>query len=91
MEAVHINNNSFNPPLKKVITTFFNRNSPESVQLMFWRLFQCWVTKDCTLRGEVSDQEVALVFDQLNDLVAAAYMEHQTGSSSGDQEERPHA
>jgi hypothetical protein len=82
MEAVYINNNSSNLPLQKVMADFFRRNSPESVQLLFWKMFQCWVTKDCTLKGEVSDQEVALVFDQLVELVAAAYSVHESGGAS---------
>jgi hypothetical protein len=84
MEAVHINNNFSNQPWRKVLGTFFDQNSPESVQLLFWKMFQCWVTKDCTLKGEVSDEEVALVFDQLVELVAAAYSVHQSGGSAAD-------
>lgn len=60
------------------MTAFFHRHSPESVQLLFWKMFQCWVTKDCTHKGQVSDQEVALVFDQIVELVAAAYSVHQS-------------
>lgn len=52
---------------------FFKRNTPESVRVLFWKMFQCWVTKDCNLKAEISDEEVALFFDQLIDLVAAAY------------------
>ena len=44
---------------------------------MFWKVFQCWALKDCTIKAEVSDEELALFFDHLNELVDAAYIEHQ--------------
>jgi len=78
MEAVFINKD-LTPalPLKKVMDAFFSDNTPESVKSLFWSMFQCWVTKDCNLKAEVSDEEIALFFDQLSDLVAAAYVVHQ--------------
>jgi len=57
--------------------TFFNANTPDSVREFFWKVFQCWVTRDCNIKSEISDQEVALFFDQLIDLVAAAYIVHE--------------
>ncbi|WP_158829022.1 hypothetical protein [Mucilaginibacter lacusdianchii] len=83
MEAVYIKNNSGSPSWKTVLETFFKRNSPESVQLLFWRMFQCWVTRDCALRGGMSDEEVAVAFDQLIEFVSAAYTHHQAQSPSG--------
>lgn len=72
MEAVNKNIISSQPTLQKVMASFFERNSPESVQVLFWKIFQCWVTKDCKIRGELSDAELALVLDQLLELVTAA-------------------
>jgi len=78
MEAVFINKDfSSGLPLKKVMDAFFSANTPESVKTLFWSMFQCWVTKDCNLKAEISDEEIALFFDQLMDLVAAAYLVHQ--------------
>lgn len=82
MEAVNINNNSTPPPLETVLRTFFQGNTPESVQLLFWRLFQCWVVNDCAIGSGLMDADLALVFDQLNELVAAAYLLHLAGNST---------
>lgn len=57
--------------------SLFARNTPESVEVTFLKMFQCWTTKDCNIKAEISDEEVALFFDQLIDLVAAAYILHQ--------------
>ncbi len=59
------------------MTAFFNAHTPESAKATVWKMFQCWVTKDCNIKAEISDEEVALFFDQLMDLVAAAYLVHQ--------------
>jgi hypothetical protein len=56
---------------------FFKANTPDSVRDFFWKVFQCWVTKDCNIKGEITDEEVALLLDQLTDLVAAAFIVHQ--------------
>ncbi|MCC8407735.1 hypothetical protein LJ707_02260 [Mucilaginibacter sp. UR6-1] len=63
--------------LSDVVSKFFANHTPEAAKVMFWKLFQCWATKECTYKAEVSDEEVALFFDQLTDLVAAAYILHQ--------------
>ncbi|MFI5162360.1 MAG: hypothetical protein ACHQHN_13860 [Sphingobacteriales bacterium] len=84
MEAVFEHTN-FNEelPFKEVMSNFFGVNTPESVKALFFKMFQCWVTKDCTLKAEISDEEIALFFDQLTDLVAAAYTVHQANRASG--------
>jgi hypothetical protein len=88
MEALIINHNfKANISLKEVMSTFFREYDPETTKLMFWKFFQCWVTKDCSIKGELSDKEVALFFDQLMDLVAAAYILHQANRVSKDQQE----
>lgn len=69
-------------PLDKVIESFFQGYTPDSAKLMFWKLFQCWTLKDCNIKAEVSDEEVARFFDQLTDLVAAAYIIHQANGAS---------
>lgn len=64
-------------PLGEVLDNFFKGNTPESSRVFFWKVFQCWTLKDCNIKAEISDEEVALFFDQLIDLVAAAYILHQ--------------
>jgi hypothetical protein len=83
MEAT-LNNNSFSsePSLKEVMASFFKERTPDSAKFLFWKVFQCWALQDCTIKAEVSDEEVALFFDQLTDLVAAAYIEHQADRAS---------
>ena len=78
MEAVLINKNFPSIlPMEEVLKTFFSGNTPDSAKTFFWKMFQCWVIKDCNNKAEISDEEVALFFDQLIDLVAAAYILHQ--------------
>ena len=62
------------------MANFFKKHSPESAKFLFWKVFQCWALKDCTIKAEVSDEEVAFFFDQLNELVDAAYLEHQASA-----------
>nr|WP_294795563.1 hypothetical protein [uncultured Mucilaginibacter sp.] len=77
--------------LKEVMTKFFGDNTPEKTKILFWKFFQCWVTRDCHIKSELSDEEVALFFDQLIDLVAAAYIVHQAnGASTNEQEGSVH-
>jgi len=88
MEAVHINFNitselSFN----NVAKTFFEDNTPDSVRVLFWKLFQCWVTRDCNIKSDLADEEIALFFDQLIDLVAAAHILHQANRASENEQE----
>jgi hypothetical protein len=64
-------------PLKDVLTKFFDDHTPESTNVLFWKFFQCWVTRECNIKADLSDEEIALFFDQLMDLVAAAYILHQ--------------
>jgi hypothetical protein len=83
MEAVLTNNNSIAElSLKKMMDAFFKANTQDSVREFFWKVFQCWVTRDCNIKAEISDEEVALFFDQLTDLVAAAYIVHQANRVS---------
>ena len=66
---------------------FFKANTPDSVREFFWKVFQCWVTRDCNIKAEISDEEVALFLDQLTELLTAAYLVHQTGGSTKSAEE----
>ena len=68
--------------LEVVLTRFFDKHTPEDAKVFFWKFFQCWVTKDCNIKAELSDEEVALFFDQLMDLVAAAYILHEANRVS---------
>lgn len=78
MEAILIHKNfSSVLPFDQVMETFFKGYSPDSAYDFFWKMFQCWATKECKIKAEISDEEVALFFDQLIDLVAAAYILHQ--------------
>jgi hypothetical protein len=69
-------------PLNNILAKFFVQNTPESTRCLFMKLFQCWALKDCKIKAEISDEEVALFFDQLIDLVAAAYIVHQANRVS---------
>ena len=62
---------------KDATKAFFKDNTPESVKVLFWKMLQCWVTRDCNIKSDLSDKEVALFFDQLIDLVAAAHILHE--------------
>jgi hypothetical protein len=80
MEAATINHHLISElSLKKMMAAFFKGNTPDSAREFFFKVFQCWVTRDCNIKAEISDEEVALFFDQLTDLVAAAYNLHQSG------------
>ncbi|RFZ91105.1 hypothetical protein D0C36_19375 [Mucilaginibacter conchicola] len=92
MEAV-IKHHNFKASLSlnEVLARFFDDRTPESTNLLFWKFFQCWVTKECNIKADLSDQEVALFFDQLMDLVAAAYIVHQAnGASETEQKGKSH-
>jgi hypothetical protein len=69
--------------LEEVMAIFFKVNTPESVKVLFWKMFQCWVTRDCKIKADLSDEEIALFFDQLIDLVAAAHILHQANGAVG--------
>jgi len=91
MEAVTIKTNLIsNLSFKEVVASFFKDNTPDSAQVLFWKLFQCWATQDCSLKAELSDKEVALFFDQLINLVAAAYILHQANGALNQQEGNGH-
>ncbi|MFC0513115.1 hypothetical protein ACFFGT_02850 [Mucilaginibacter angelicae] len=82
MEAVYINNNfTSRLTLKEVMESFFRDNTPESAKVLFWKLLQCWALKDCKIKAQVSDEEIALFFDQLIDLVGAVYVVHQANGA----------
>lgn len=87
MEAVIINHNfSSGLTLKEVMENFFEAHTPEETKVLFWKFFQCWVTRECKIKADLSDEEVALFFDQLIDLVAAAYILHQANGVSQNQQ-----
>ncbi|MEZ2338386.1 hypothetical protein AB6735_22250 [Mucilaginibacter sp. RCC_168] len=82
MEAIIVKDNfTSGLSLKDELAIFFRDNTPESAKVLFWKLFQCWVTKDCNIKADIRDEEVALFFDQLMDLVAAAYILHQANGA----------
>lgn len=64
-------------PFDQVLHDFFSDNDPQSVYLFTFSLFQCWVLNDCKTKAGIPDEDVALLIDQLNSLVAAAYILHQ--------------
>jgi len=91
MEAEYSNNIlSLSPPFINVLADFFKANSPEYAHVLFWKFFQCWTIKDCKIKAEVTDEEVALFFDQLMDLVAAAYILHQANGVSKEHKGEDH-
>ncbi|MGF7080443.1 hypothetical protein [Mucilaginibacter sp. UYCu711] len=88
MEALIIKHNfTAGITLKEIMTTFFRENTPDSTRVLFWKFFQCWVTRDCNIKADLSDEEIALFFDQLIDLVAAAYKVHQANRVCNKNEE----
>ena len=82
MEAGIANNLSSGSSLKEVISTFFNSITPDASQVLTWKIFQCWTTRDCNFKSDVTNEEIAAFLDQLNLLVAAAYIEHQANAVS---------
>lgn len=83
MEAVILKHNfTAGQTLKEAMEAYFKTNTPDSTNVLFWKFFQCWVTRDCKLKADLTDEEVALFFDQLIDLVAAAYIVHQANGAS---------
>ena len=83
MEAVIIKHSfTAGSTLKEAMLAYFKANTPETTTVLFWKFFQCWVTRDCKFRAEITDEEVALFFDQLIDLVAAAHILHQANRVS---------
>jgi hypothetical protein len=63
--------------LPEISVIFFSEYTPQSAHFLLLKIFQCWGINDCTLRAEISNEEIALFLDQLMDLVAAAYILHQ--------------
>ena len=59
--------------LKEVVDAFFKVHALEDTKVLFWKFFQCWVTRDCDIKANISNEEVALFFDQLNKLIDAAH------------------
>jgi hypothetical protein len=64
-------------PFDKVLDEFFANNTPESAYSILFKFFQCWVVNDCKIKAALPDEDIALFLDQLNALVAAAYILHQ--------------
>lgn len=84
MEALYIHQKlSSGRAFKDVIAAFFKAHTPDSTKYLCWKLFQCWALKDCNIKAEITDEEVAFFFDQVIELVAAAYAEHQSEKPQG--------
>jgi hypothetical protein len=73
--------------LKEVVAVFFKAHAPEDTKVLFWKFFQCWVTRDCDIKADLSNEEVALFFDQLNKLIDAAYNVYLESNELPDQQE----
>lgn len=69
------------------MAALFKTHTPDSAKVLFWKLFQCWSVKECKESSDVSDEEIALFFDQLIDLVAAAHILHQANRVANQPEE----
>ena len=82
MEAGTTNNANQGRSLKEVMTAVFNSITPDTSQVLTWKIFQCWTTRDCNFKSDVTNEEIAAFLDQLNLLVAAAYIEHQANAVS---------
>jgi hypothetical protein len=64
-------------PFDQALHEFFCDNKPCSVYSITFSIFQCWVVGNGKSKAGIPDQDVALLIDQLNSLVAAAYILHQ--------------
>lgn len=88
MEAADINKGiTSDLSFEEAAETFFKDHSTQSVQVLVWKFFQCWVTRDCKIISDLSDEEIALFLDQLIDLVAAAQILHEANRVSENQRE----
>ncbi|HVX00178.1 MAG TPA: hypothetical protein VHA52_07075 [Candidatus Babeliaceae bacterium] len=76
-EAAFIKKTISEVPFDQVLHEFFSNNTPDSVYLITFSIFQCWVLNACKIKAGIPDEDVALLIDQLNSLVAAAYILHQ--------------
>ena len=92
MEAAYINKEvTADLSFEEAAEIFFKKNSTQSVQVLVWKFFQCWVTRDCKIISDLTDEEVALFLDQLIDLVAAAQILHEANRvSENAREENDH-
>ena len=61
--------------------TFFKNRTFGETQNTFFKLFQCWGTKECDKRFELSNIEVASFYDQLGEIVKEAYLFYQSSRS----------
>jgi hypothetical protein len=83
MGAIKLNSSlSLGTTFSEALANFFLANTPETTEVMAWKIFQCWTLKDCNLKAEISDEKVALFLDQLIGLVAAAYNVHQANRAA---------
>lgn len=83
MEAAFIYKNLYpNNSFRDTLNIFFAKYSPELTHYLCLKIFQCWGVNECTIKAEISDEEIALFLDQLTDLVAAAHIEHQANRVS---------
>lgn len=90
MEAVFTNKNlPHELSLKKMMDAFFKVNNPDSIREIFFKLFQCWVTKDCNNKAEITDKELATFFDQITDFFTVAYdLYSKSNLTNADQERK---
>jgi len=61
----------------KATELFFKDRTFGETQDIFFKLFQCWGIKECHKRIDLTNAEVALFYDQLQNLVAEAYIAYQ--------------
>lgn len=87
MGTIQHNSLASEPALTEAVTNFFSAHTPDTAKVLTWKIFQCWTLKDCEITSEIPKEKIALFLDQLNDLVAAAYILHQANraSSAGQQ------
>ena len=67
--------------IKQVMERFFKAHTPEETKVLFWKFFQCWVTRDCNIKADLSDLEVAQFFDHLMDLITATHELHEANAA----------
>ena len=91
MEAEMPIDNQIDLSPEKVIENFFDTYSIEQVKERFWFIFKSRVTSPTRDLDQLPDEETALFFDQLTDLVSAAFELHQAnGARTGQREGGAH-
>jgi hypothetical protein len=73
--------NSPDSSLMQAMDLFFKNRSFDHTQTFFFKLFQCWGVKECDQFVDLTNEDVALFFDQLLNLVGVSYIAYQANKA----------